>query len=40
MEGLLGRENPVGDVEFGGIGESGKSEFGEPIVDVGRDVGG
>ena len=30
MEGLLGRETPIGD-----IGDCGDSEFGEPMEDVG-----
>ena len=32
MEGLLGRETPIGDVKIGDI-EDG--EFGEPVEDVG-----
>lgn len=32
MEGLLERDNSIGDMEFGDIGE--------PMKDAGRDVGG
>lgn len=39
MEGLLGRGNSTGDMRLGDIGERGNG-FGEPMEDVGRDVGG
>ena len=32
MEGLLGREPPVGDI---GVGDNEESGFGEPAEDVG-----
>ena len=32
MEGLLGRETPIGDIGAGDIEDSG---FGEPMEDVG-----
>ena len=35
MEGLLGRETPIGDTGVGDIKDCGDSEFGELIEDVG-----